>query len=439
MSSHHIGPLVGLVSVTLTVGFLTVYGGGRESKRADVAMAYGLLAWVVYMLWIGRFADEPPDAIDLFVERIGLQVCLSAATVLVLMGAPLSSQRLWGLVGTQALGGVLSLWLWAATSLAAWLTVWRVFNVIFVGVLLVVLLRALLRRPRALAWGRFLLSALLMLCALVAAWPVAAVPWLASAGAYTYPAALVCAWWMLSGRFGGRGVPFQHSAAAEEESGHEERQRIAQDVHDGVGAHLVAILSSLDARDPEQRALALSLEQCLLDLKIMVDGLYEDVSHPLEALAMLRYRVQPCLDRMGIFMVWDIEDSPAMGQLSPHAVTQFLKIAQEAIANVMRHAQATEIRVVCEYDETGRRIELTIADNGKGFDDHRRRQAARSKGLTGMQRRATNVGGTLEIESAPGQGTRVHLRLPCPDPAFLLRPVESAPVPPSVVSAHPEP
>ena len=40
MSSHHIGPLVGLFSVTLTVGFLTVYGGGRESKRADVAMAY---------------------------------------------------------------------------------------------------------------------------------------------------------------------------------------------------------------------------------------------------------------------------------------------------------------------------------------------------------------------------------------------------------------
>lgn len=164
MSSHHIGPLVGLFSVTLTVGFLTVYGGGRESKRADVAMACGLLAWVVYMLWIGRFADEPPDAVDLFVERIGLQVCLSAATVLVLMVVPLSSQRFWGLVGTQALGGVLSLWLWAATSLAAWLTVWRVFNLIFVGVLLVVLARPLLRRPRAVAWGRFLLSALLMLC-----------------------------------------------------------------------------------------------------------------------------------------------------------------------------------------------------------------------------------------------------------------------------------
>ncbi|MBU4519314.1 MAG: ATP-binding protein, partial [Gammaproteobacteria bacterium] len=170
-----------------------------------------------------------------------------------------------------------------------------------------------------------------------------------------------------------------------------------------------------------------------------VDGLYEDVTHPLEALAMLRYRVQPCLDRMGIFMVWDIEDSPAMGQLSPHAVTQFLKIAQEAIANVMRHAQATEIRVVCEYDETGRRIELTIADNGRGFDDHRRRQAARSKGLAGMLRRATDMGGTLEIDSTPGQGTRVFLSLPCPDPAFLLRPAEAAPVPPSVVSAHPEP
>jgi signal transduction histidine kinase len=206
-----------------------------------------------------------------------------------------------------------------------------------------------------------------------------------------------------------------------------------------VGAHLVAILSSLDARDPEQRALALSLEQCLLDLKIMVDGLYEDLTHPLEALAMLRYRVQPFLDRMGILMVWDIEDSPAMGQLSPQAVTQFLKIAQEAIANVMRHAHATEIRVVCEFEETGRCIELTIADNGKGFDDHRRRQAAMSKGLAGMQRRATNVGGTLEIESTPGQGTRVFLKLPCPDPAFRPLPEEAAPAPSSEVSSHPAP
>jgi len=436
MSSHHIGPLVGLISVTLTVGFLSVYGGGRESKRADVAMAYGLLAWMVYMLWIGRFSDESPDAIDMFVERIGLQVCLFAATVLVLIGAPLSSQRLWGLIGTQALGGVLSLWLWAATSWPAWLTAWQVFNLFFVGVLLVFLVRPVLRRPRPLAWGRFLLSALLMLCALAAVWPVVSVPWLASAGAYTYPAALVCTWWMLSGRFGSRGAHAPRMAAAELEGGHEERQRIAQDVHDGVGAHLVAILSSLDTQDPEQRALALSLEQCLLDLKIMVDGLYEDVTHPLEALAMLRYRVQPCLDRAGILMVWDIEDNPAMEQLSPHAVTQFLKIAQEAIANVMRHAQATEIRVACEYDETGRRIELTIADNGRGFDEQRRRAAARSKGLAGMQRRALDMGGTLEIDSTPGHGTRVHLKLPCPDPAF--RPPPSAQVAPPAVSARPE-
>ena len=57
----------------------------------------------------------------------------------------------------------------------------------------------------------------------------------------------------------------------------------------------------------------------------------------------------------------------------------------------------------------------------------------------GMQRRAANVGGTLEIESTPGQGTRVFLRLPCPDPGFRPLPVEAAQAPSSEVSSRPAP
>jgi len=438
MSSHHIGPLVGLVSVALTAGFLTVYGGWRESKRADVAVAYGLLAWMVFMLWIGRFSEEPPDMVDALVQHMGIQVCLSAATLLVLIGCPLSSQQVWGAVGLQTLGGALLLMVWLVTSLSVWFSVWQVFNLLVIAVLLFQLLRTLVHKRRAVAWGRFALSAVLLLCGLAAVWPMASVPWLASAGTYTYPAALVCAWWMLSGRFGGRIAHVHRTSVAEGDGGQEERERIAQDVHDGVGAHLVAILTSLDAKDPEQKALSLQLEQCLLDLKIMVDGLYEDVTHPLEALAMLRYRVQPCLDRTGTLMVWDIEDDPAMEQLSAQAVAQFLKIAQEAIANVMRHAQATEIRVVCEYDGPSQCIELTVADNGRGFDEQRWREAARSKGLAGMQRRARDIGATLQIESTPGRGTRVHLKLPCPDQAAKVRPAESSEIPQALASMPPK-
>jgi signal transduction histidine kinase len=84
------------------------------------------------------------------------------------------------------------------------------------------------------------------------------------------------------------------------------------------------------------------------------------------------------------------------------------RIAQEGVLNAVRHAETHAIRVTILADEE--RIRLIVADDGRGFD--RRGIGARSLGLLGMEQRAIAVGGTLDVDSAPGRGTRVHFTCP---------------------------
>ena len=99
-----------------------------------------------------------------------------------------------------------------------------------------------------------------------------------------------------------------------------ERRRIAQDLHDGIGSQIVTILATLDTRLPEQQAVALGLEQCLLDLKIMVDGIDSAEGSVIDALGRLRYRVQHALDKLGIRMVWLVDvDGPLQDFRGEHA------------------------------------------------------------------------------------------------------------------------
>lgn len=86
-----------------------------------------------------------------------------------------------------------------------------------------------------------------------------------------------------------------------------------------------------------------------------------------------------------------------------------LRIAQEALRNVARHAGAS--RVAVSLVETDHRLLLTVADDGVGFDPARRPEHP-SLGLDSMRERAQAVRGTLEIESAPGRGTTVRARVP---------------------------
>ncbi len=193
-----------------------------------------------------------------------------------------------------------------------------------------------------------------------------------------------------------------------------ERQRISFELHDNIGSQLVSLLFAMQAAEqPQKRFVMMSIEQCLTDLKMTVDALDSFEENVAQALGRLRYRIQNALDRQGINMRWNVDVSDELEAVRGAQAQQVLRIAQESIANVMRHSKAKALEVSCRYVPESAHLLLEIRDNGQGIA--REKIDCRSgHGLEGMRRRAAAVGGYLVVSSKPGEGTKVRLTLPLP-------------------------
>jgi protein-histidine pros-kinase len=107
----------------------------------------------------------------------------------------------------------------------------------------------------------------------------------------------------------------------------------------------------------------------------------------------------------------DFDLSRSFAKLSPVAELQLLRIAQEALTNVRRHAMASQVSVRLINSDSA--VEMTIKDNGRGFILSDLEQAAPGyHGITIIKERAEGLGGSLTIDTSPGQGTEVKISLP---------------------------
>ena len=95
-------------------------------------------------------------------------------------------------------------------------------------------------------------------------------------------------------------------------------------------------------------------------------------------------------------------------RVSPRAATGVYRIVQEALTNIGRHADAKQVNVRLQCDDE--HLQLHIADDGNGFDTTQPRR--RALGLLTMSERARELGGELNIDAAPGGGTRLTLKVP---------------------------
>jgi signal transduction histidine kinase/ligand-binding sensor domain-containing protein len=105
-----------------------------------------------------------------------------------------------------------------------------------------------------------------------------------------------------------------------------------------------------------------------------------------------------------------VEIGGTVRALPPNLEREILRIAQEALANVVRHANATQITVALRYHSS--QVILTVADDGRGFDPNESFVGGGHFGLQGMRERAAQIGARLQIESHPGRGTKVLLEVP---------------------------
>lgn len=188
----------------------------------------------------------------------------------------------------------------------------------------------------------------------------------------------------------------------------QERQRLMQDMHDGMGSSLNSALRVVERGHLDEAQVAQVLKGCIDDLKLAIDSMEPVESDLLLLLATLRYRLEPRLESTGIALRWEVKDVPPLDWLDPRNSLHILRIAQEAFTNIIKYANATEVRVATSADADA--ITVSISDNGSGFDVQSALKRG-GKGLSNQLRRAQAIGAAVSWQSDVS-GTRTTLRLP---------------------------
>jgi signal transduction histidine kinase len=208
----------------------------------------------------------------------------------------------------------------------------------------------------------------------------------------------------------------------------EERKRIARGLHDDIGQAVSRLMIDLErvegalppeaAGAREQIAAGRRLARGILDdLRSVVYGLRPAMLDDLGLASAIRWYARSNLEPAGARLRFEGFDEAL--RLEPRLEITLFRIGQEAINNILRHAEASQVCLSLAPHggptAPGGRVWLRIEDNGRGFDAARvARQALRLQrfGLLGMRERAELVGGEARVESSPGQGTKVEVWVP---------------------------
>ncbi len=217
---------------------------------------------------------------------------------------------------------------------------------------------------------------------------------------------------------------FEAQAEAERErAAADQRRRLLQDLHDGLGARLLQLRLGAAQLDPV--ALQQALDECLLEMRLSVDTLVETGGDLGVLLGSWRQRLEPTLRAADVTLEWRVNASAELPCLRAGGGLELIRWLQEAMSNALRHGRPTRLIVATQWNdaagnEIGRQdgaasLLLWFIDDGAGLP-----QPLRSgQGLRNLQTRAQRLGATLTLHSpAPGgwlesgRGTALALRLP---------------------------
>ncbi len=208
----------------------------------------------------------------------------------------------------------------------------------------------------------------------------------------------------------------------------DERRRIALELHDETGQNLTALLVHAELLRQSLQTLPTTtvtegarkqIDEGLLQLtkltqdtleniRVLAQQLRPSVLDDLGLLAAFRWLVADCGERLHITVELHVEEMKEGGHtLPPDYETALFRIAQESLTNIARHAQTQYATLTLKQD--AQHISLQIQDRGRGYNPE---QYNKSMGLFGMRERATMLGGSLTLDTHPGQGTTVQAILP---------------------------
>lgn len=201
----------------------------------------------------------------------------------------------------------------------------------------------------------------------------------------------------------------------------EERRRISRELHDQLGQLMTALDVGLKVLLAQGRG---------ADFQERVEQLQKVTKHTSETIQSLAYELRPiALDDLGLAATLEFyleewssryrmevhfESSGVSNlRLNPNVEITIYRIVQEAVTNILKHANASRVSVI--LDRTSERMMTIVEDNGQGFDVDAMLTNGEMRhplGLVSMRERAEMLGGTLKIESSPGMGTTLFVRIP---------------------------
>jgi signal transduction histidine kinase len=211
-------------------------------------------------------------------------------------------------------------------------------------------------------------------------------------------------------------VELQHLSARLLAAQEEERRSISRELHDEVGQALTGVLVEMANLSTLIRARDLEgVEAKAGEIKREVEGsisvvrnmallLRPSMLDDLGLLPALEWQAREVGKRNGLRIKVDADE--VADQLPEEHKTCVYRIVQEALHNIVQHAGAHSV-IVTVRQETGSLL-LAVRDDGKGFDPHRQR----GMGLLGIEERVGHLGGSLSVESQPGSGTTLRVKLP---------------------------
>ena len=194
----------------------------------------------------------------------------------------------------------------------------------------------------------------------------------------------------------------------------EERLRLSREIHDGLGAALSTLI--IQSEFIHRLAKDVRLKEEIVDLKTQAEEAIDELRRSLTMMrrdfdlhqALDEY-CQRFSDRNGV--ACDLKVKGRIRRMPSEMQLAVFRLLQESLANIQKHAQAKRTKVRLRYD--GDMVNLTVSDDGVGFDVQKRARSGHY-GLTNMQERARKFRGTVEVQSARGAGTTVHATLVIP-------------------------
>jgi signal transduction histidine kinase len=200
----------------------------------------------------------------------------------------------------------------------------------------------------------------------------------------------------------------------------DERHRLATDLHDGAGSQLVSLLAAVRREGINRAQMEQALLEAIADLRLVMDSIDSMGSDLAEALGQFRSRIEPRLSAAGLKSVWRTATLRDGLKLSPRRTLNIFRALQEALVNVLKHAEATEVHIAA--CDAGSVLELSVRDNGKGLraelHDPNVRAKCGSRGLGNLDSRMKSLGGYAKLaagdsdSASPGLDVRLYVPIP---------------------------